>query len=557
MKKNSYAVGIVVLIGTLCRTSIVYSATTDATSKIAEVTVFPDQATVVRRASVELTKGEHTIRLTGLPGVVQPNSITAKGKSTQTVKIFGAELVTTQLEQPQDPRVREIQEKLTEVQRKEKGLNHTSEILSHERDFLKSIQPASANQIGKDLITRQFNVEEVNALYGFLDKEFLSNFTRVQEVEKELEELQREKDRLNRELGQLNNTRWKQETAILVEVEAEETARLDLEVSYRIPGASWYPSYEARVDSNSQKVQLVTYGLLRQQTGEEWESVQVTLSTARPSLAGQMPELPSWFLRKWEVGILSGRRREVGILSAKMDDKSTLKQSIVNSLEEQKLAEIVYAQLQAQGPAVTYILPKAATIRSDGQAHKLPIVGDDFTADFAYETTPKLIEQAFLRAKVKNTTESLYLAGFVQVFLDEAFVGTSSIKQVAPQETFDLFLGVDERIKVKRKILKDKIDVSLLPGLQGKTKTVDRKYLTVIENYTPKKAKIILNDQLPISQHDDIKVEAIEMNPKQSQEDKEKPGVYCWVFELEPGKKQEQTVSFRLRHPADWVIEGL
>src|SRR3989338_6570836 len=123
MKKNSYLIGIVVLIGTLCRTNVVHSGTIDSPSKITEVTVFPDQATIVRRTSVELTKGEHAIRLTGLPGTVQPNSITAKGKSTQTVKIFGAELVTTQLEQPQDSRVRGIQEKLTEIQRKEKGLN--------------------------------------------------------------------------------------------------------------------------------------------------------------------------------------------------------------------------------------------------------------------------------------------------------------------------------------------------------------------------------------------------------------------------------------------------
>jgi len=42
------------------------------------------------------------------------------------------------------------------------------------------------------------------------------------------------------------------------------------------------------------------------------------------------------------------------------------------------------------------------------------------------------------------------MAGDIHVFMNDAFVATSSIKNVGPSEKFDLYLGIDEDIKVKR-----------------------------------------------------------------------------------------------------------
>ena len=558
---------VLVLLGVVWQ-GISFAETIEVNSQISEITVFPDQAAVVRKAALKLPKGAHLLRFSSLPGVIESNSITAKGTGQQRVKLFGAELVTTQLEVPQDVRVREITERLKDLQRKEASLNHTKEILSSEREFLKSIQAASSQQIGKDLITQQPSVEQVSSLYVFLDKEFLANFTRLQEADKGLEEVHQEMDRLNRELGQLNTSRWKSQTAIQVEVESEETGEFEVEVSYRIPGASWSPSYEARVDSNSKKVGFGIFGVLRQNTGEDWENVKLTLSTARPSASGRMPELQTWYLRKFEVRTLNEK-----LALAKKNGRSGVAEGffsasetpVSNSQEASKLeqdlphtpAQLATAQLQTQGTAMTYVLPKQVSIPSDGQAHQLPITMDTFTADFAYETTPKLIQQAFLRAKIQNTTEALFLAGAVNVFLDGAFVATSSIKQIAPQEEFDLYLGVDDRIKVTQRRLKDKVDVSIFSGIQGKSKTIDRIYLTTIENYTSAKAKVILIDHFPVSEHDEIKIQDLIMDPKPSEEDKEKPGLGRWIFELEPRQKQQVSVSFRIRHPADFAVEGL
>ena len=68
---------------------------------------------------------------------------------------------------------------------------------------------------------------------------------------------------------------------------------------------------------------------------------------------------------------------------------------------------------------------------------------------------------------------------------------------------------------------------------------------------------MILIDHFPVSEHDEIKIQDLIMDPKPSEEDKEKPGLGRWIFELEPRQKQQVSVSFRIRHPADFAVEGL
>ena len=209
---------------------------------------------------------------------------------------------------------------------------------------------------------------------------------------------------------------------------------------------------------------------------------------------------------------------------------------------------------------MVYQLPKPETISSGGEWKKVPVLSQKLPAQFAYEATPKLSPFAYLRAKVTNRSASFYLAGPVQVFLQGAFVGTSSIKPIAPEEEFDLFLGADERIKIERKALKEKVDVSILPGFHGRTKTIDYEFLITVQNFTSKKATVIVQDQIPVSQHDEIKVENVALDPKPmepTEEDKAKPGLQRWQLELSPQQKATLKIAYRVRHPVEMQIEGL
>ena len=60
---------------------------------------------------------------------------------------------------------------------------------------------------------------------------------------------------------------------------------------------------------------------------------------------------------------------------------------------------------------------------------------------FEYDTVPKQVQHAFLRAKVTNTSRYPLLEGSANVYLDQSYVTETKLTSVAPQEEFSCSLG--------------------------------------------------------------------------------------------------------------------
>ena len=61
--------------------------------------------------------------------------------------------------------------------------------------------------------------------------------------------------------------------------------KLDLNLSYAAAGAQWAPAYDARCAPPTAAWTWVISGVINQTTGEDWNKVKLTLSTARPRWA--------------------------------------------------------------------------------------------------------------------------------------------------------------------------------------------------------------------------------------------------------------------------------
>ena len=558
--RHGWWAGLVIALGVA---PLAAAETLEPKSNIVAVTVFPDRALVTRQAALTLTKGVHAVTFASLPGTIEAQSISAKGEGEAKVTLFGAKLITTQLEAAQSPRIKDLEEQIRRLEDQRQQLHGMKGILDQEWKFLSSIQAASSEQLGKDIMTKQPSATDLASLMSFLDQQLMAITQKSHQADGQQRDLEDELSRLQRELARLQGEERRQQTAIVVELEARTAGTLTLEVSYRLSGATWQPIYEARASAQADHVQWIAYGLIRQRTGEEWNKVRVSLSTAKPAIGGRMPEIQPWWLTKSEPIPYNARGRAGLEKNAMMRSVSSNAPSASDEFEEalkegkrKEPATLAQATVETRGPAVVFSLPQDQTIASDWQPRKAAIATATLPASFSYETTPRLSPYAYLRAKVTNNSESVFLSGEVQVFLDEAFVATSSVDVVGPSEQFDLFLGIDERIRVERKTVKAKVAVSLLPGLHGKIKTIDADYLTTIQNFRSSPATITLIDQLPVAQHDEITVEPIAFEPKPTDEDKEKPGVYRWMLTIPAGAKQAVRLSYRVKHPVDFIVDG-
>ncbi|MSR77754.1 MAG: mucoidy inhibitor MuiA family protein [Candidatus Omnitrophica bacterium] len=544
-----------------------FSQTLETVSTIKEVVVFAGQAEVTRQAEVSLEPGTYEIVLANLPGSVEEDSIRVTGEGSAKVKLYDARLITQELVESASEKIRDLERKIEALKDQVRAQEELKSSLADRRKFINAIEVSSPQQAGKDLITRQPLVEDVQKIYSFVGQELVTLSAKTIQADTEIRELNRKIDALSRELEKLQTGGGKQKVSIEVNLEAETAGKFLLDVIYRLPGANWETVYDARADLEKNQVDLVSYALIRQNTGEEWQDVTVHLSTANPSLYGRMPEIQPWVLKKSESE--SRRAQGYGLLQREMAAKSEFKilseKADVDNLDNRFApasapsfeAAQATAAVQGKGPVVHFVLPKKETIHSDGQPRKSAITSQTFKSDFVREITPRLSSYAYLSAKVQNQSDNSLLAGSVQIFLDGKYVGKSALNFVGVGEEISLFLGVDEQIHVEQKELKRKVDVSLLPGLRGKMKSIDFSYLNTIKNYSGKDVEVILFDQVPVSQHDEIKVEQITYEPAPAEGDPEKPGVQKWKIKVTPAQKTTVKLSYRVRYPEDYVVTGL
>ena len=515
----------------LCPSSV-FAKTIQSQSKISSVTIFPDRALVIRQAEITLPAGEYEIELSNLPASIEEDSINAKGLGSAKMKLYGAKLVSHQLDEPQSDRARQIKTEIERLKDRQQELADRENILNEKKDFLTSIKAASSEQIGKDLVTKQPSTSDATEVLGLLDKEMTTINQESAKFRVEIRDIVEQIDRLNRELKEVSWNTVKADKSIIVDIEVMEEGTFSIEVSYRLSGATWEPVYEARRNSNSTDIQFLSYAVIKQNTGEAWEDASLKVSTAKPAVSGELPEITPWYLAK-EEPIIYAKAQMLGISSELRRDAMMSAPAAMEAGSVQNyVAETPQASIDNSGPAVSFTLPKKETVYSDWQPKKSLINSQTMKAEIAYEVTPRLSPFAYLRAKVKNTSEALLLAGKVQIFVDDSFIGSSNIENIGTEETFDLSMGIDEQIKVERRQLKAKEDVSVIPGLHGKIKSIDYNYVTKIENHRGDASKVFVFDQVPISQNDEIKVEQIFLDPKPAESIEDKPGVSKWEFNV-------------------------
>jgi uncharacterized protein (TIGR02231 family) len=344
----------------------------------------------------------------------------------------------------------------------------------------------------------------------------------------------------------------------------EQAGEFTLEISYIVLNASWTPQYDVRVQKDAEQdkgtVELTYLGLVQQQTGEDWKNVNLALSTARPSLAAVLPELTPWYINSYTPPVRVPHMAMATPLAAESGSQKmarTMYQSPQETAEEeapaQVAAEIETASVEQTGTAYVFRVGHDVNIPADGSPHKTTIAYDNLPCDFDYVSAPVLEEDVHVRATITNTTEQVLLKGEANIFLNGEYVGTTQMKMTAPGAQVKTFLGLDDSIKVRHKLIERSVDKGNL--LQSDIRRITYGYRIEVHNYARAERRVIIRDHLPVSQHERIKVKILQLQPQPA----ERTGLelLTWEFTLAAGGEQKIEYRIAIEHPRDTNIIGL
>ena len=524
-------------------------------TSIIAVFVYPDRARVSRKGTLALEAGAQALEISGLPIQLEADSLRASAYGTARARLLGVQAQRAFFVETPAEAIHQLEIQIEALQDSLKQMEAQSKLLQSYRANLDSLT-AQTETYATALAAGESTVETQLALYDTLraraeklDGEMQTTATSKRETERRLQKLQSE-------LEQQRGARPRERYTALIEVDVLQAGDLTVELSYVVSGASWKPLYDLRLLEEGEKPSLAVGYLAQvsQKTSEPWENVTLTLSTARPALAATLPELKPWFIQPYTPPVQPPQ--PAPMMRAAKADRATLLAAAAPlgeagaALPVEEAVE-VQASVDVSGGSVTYHIPDPVTIPADGAPHKVVVARFELAPDLDYVTAPKLVEAAYRRARNVNNSPYLLLPGAANLFAGEEFIGATRLNLTAPNEKFELYLGVDDRIKVKRELKRREVEKTIIGG----KRRLHFGYEITLENLTTGDAVLILHDQIPASKHEDIKVRLESAEPKPTEQSE--LNLLNWELKLAPKEKRTVRFDFGIEAPQGLNITGL
>jgi uncharacterized protein (TIGR02231 family) len=538
----------------------------ELTTTIAEVTVYPERALVLRRGTVALPdEGTHTLRIGGLPQTVQRDSLRATGRGPAGLRILGIEQAAEYHPAAPEETLRQVRDEIQRLTREIELLGERERLLEEQRNWLRALGEQAARRLANGIAAGTAKPEDASGVFSYTGEESQRLAVAKLDLERLRVDLRRELDARNREFAELGGGRRPDRLAALVRVEVMEAGEVEVAFSYLIAGASWRPRYDARVEVEASRVRLTQQALVTQRTGEDWSRVALALSTARPSAAVSLPDEPDpWYVdvrRPPEPKVTGMPLRTMMSTSRQLAAHEVAPSAALaaDSEVDRYSAEAVQAvsEIERSGAAQVFRLSGETDVPADGQPRTLGLADDELSCRFEHVVVPVIAPGAHLRALMSNQTGRVLLPGELHVFhtgaAGDEYVGATALDLTAQDAELKLYLGVDDNITVKHELVERDTDRGIL--LQSGLRRITCGYRVTLGNRTTTPQRIILMDRLPVPRHERVKLRVLDLKPQPSTRTKLEQ--LSWELQLAPGEERRIEWRFVVESPAELDLAGL
>lgn len=508
------------------------------TGKIDAVTVFTDRALVRRVQPVEGNEKNGVVRFTGLPQSLMSETVRASGAG---VTVTGVALRYVEKVAGDEWAEHPLKKKMEKL---EAQIRAEGDEVSNYRDQLRTIDSMmklTTNQSDREARLNALNVDSWEKALSFLEEKRLAYQGKIRQSEERTQKLRRELTHVTLQFNTETRSARNASTEVEVSFTRAGQANGKIELEYMVGNVSWNGVYDLRGSAEGNEFQLVSHAIIRQSTGENWKNVAVTLSTAKPAIA-----LSPGILQPWRV---SGASLLPSATDAKRATATLAGQTRAGDREDdvaENPVDVADYSDSAETTTVSITLPGRENIQSDNSDHRVTLSTAPLKGILTHLAVPSLSSYVYLKARLKNTSAAP-VVGTLNAFLDGSFVGVVTLKTAAAVgEDFDVFLGADQRMQLKRTLKRGDVENS---GLFGNKVEVVNQWQIEVANFTKKNRQVIVYDQYPVAGDPNISTKYIGASRTETQKDAN--GILNWKIDLKPGEKTQFDFSYSLTFPKD------
>ncbi len=520
-----------------------WAADLEAASTIDAVTVYPDGASVTRLITIDLPEGETALTAKDFPLGLDVSSLRVEGEADAKLMIGGVDAKPPRAAPPVN--LPEIDKQIEALKDARADLDDAIAAAAARRKFAERFADSAPAGLGDKGEARPLS--EWRAAFTAVSEEVATADTAIREATRKQRDI-------DRDIGRLEADRAIKPPAKLelkIDLAAAAATRATLRVTYAVRHANWMPLYDARLDTSARDhkpvLELVRRADIVQSTGEDWSDVTLSVSTVRTARGGSAPELKTL--------IAQYPPPQMPAPAATIEKPRMLARSAAPDMFEKKVrqAEEQEAIVDVSAFQTAFRIPGRVSVNAGGGAKSLRIATATIKPDLVVRAAPVIDPTAYLEASFVQNEDAPLLPGKVSIYRDGDFVGISRMASAAKDETVRLGFGADDKVKVERTVLKRNEGTAGL--IVTTAKTDERAFKTTIRNGHDVPVKLAIQDQLPVSESEDIQVELLPAStPPTTTNVRGCRGVLEWAFEAKPGEARDIAFAYRLRWPKDKAI---
>jgi len=537
-----------------------------ADAAIKKVTVYPDRALVVREARLNLTAGEHSILIENLPEAAQGESFRISAFGDDGIALLGMSHRQEFHAQAPQKRLAELEKQIHQMEKyRKKAVEDRLDAFQKQRELLLAISKSSGQLMGDQVSKGTIAVTQWNEAYKFVGSKLIEVGDSIRTTTNQLDSISNELTVYQQELDALRGAPTRTTKTVQVDMRQSRPGEVHLRLEYVIGGATWVPLYEARLDSQSDRISLVYNAEVTQRTGEDWNNIDLLLSTAVPAQGTGPLAFSPWSLSvvesrplgqvdgllrraanvqvsaKRDIVVRGGRAGEVGYMTPgePLNDPLAGLNSAVN----------VSSLISVGNYVTTFASQRKESIPSGDKGVRTRIGEYVLSGEVKYICRPRFSEGVYRLAEVTNISQSPIMSGRVAIFVGSDFMGNATFPSlIVPGEKFNIPFGRDNAVKVERRLSSEK---SIHSSDKVKTEATIK---LVLANKSKDVRMIDLEEPLPVSKDSRVKVTLGSVLPKPDAMDD--MGKATWKLVLAAEDSTVVSIPYRIEHAADLIVAG-
>ena len=388
------------------------------------------------------------------------------------------------------------------------------------------------------------------------------------ELENKLVSLKTKGDDLSKKLSRLKSslkTKEQKEAeefadgVIVLKLMSPTAGNIKLNINYLTDNVSWKPYYEIKADKISTPLDVTFKATVKQNTGLDWKGVKLTLINGNSSRNNYAPVVNPWFIyaqspkereiyREERIADKAAaiKIRGMGSVTKEYDVQSNALEGRVESVA------VGYAgfNVNANELNTSYDIDIPYDILSNNEDHLISLYQQKIPADYQYFTAPNYRKEAYLLAKVKDFSKYHLVSAPASVIFENMYIGETRVSPDQTNNEMNITLGNDPKISIRREDIQDKSGEKFLSSYREKVVTYD----LIIKNNKKEQISMEIKDRFPLSNNEAVKIEVLDKSGATKDDEK---GFLTWNIKLSPSETKKLRVSYKVRYPKDYIVNGL